>query len=260
MTTFALLAKIYSSNQRRQIGETLQTLLEGLNVEATVTGEPTENWVQVTLSGEDEAVATNLLAREFGFCPTKLENIEKASTLRGFVTNLKKNKTELSVDVGVFQPKTVLATIPLSHLQAKLAGGKNTSLEIAEFWGICEHLPLNVKVVEVNAEENRIDAELSAEQVAKFFNWRDSLLDRLLILGASLDQVKMAVEQAELDRDVINIDALGMFEHALVCKLGTDAAGLIPRLGRRMRKAAFTVFSPRKLNAFLNTQQIAKST
>ncbi len=259
MTDFALLAKIYSSHQRRQIGENVKNLFEGLSVEATVSGEPTENWIQVTLCGEDEAVATNLLAREFGFCPSKLANIEKSSTIKGFVTNLEKSKNELYVDIGVFQPKTVLAAVPLSNLQAQLAGGKNTSLEkIAEVWGICENLPLNVKVINVNTEENRIDAELVAEQIAKFLSWQDSLLDRLLILGASLDQVKMAVEQAELGRDVIDIESLGMFEHALVCKLGTDAAGLVSRIGMRLRKAKFTVFNPKKVTAFLEHHQDSK--
>jgi len=117
---------------------------------------------------------------------------------------------------------------------------------------------LKVKVVNVDAEENRIDAELAAEQVARFFNWRDSLLDRLLILGASLDQVKMAVEQADLGRDVIDIESLGMFEHALVCKLGTDAAGLVSRIGMRLRKAKFTVFNPKKVTAFLEHRQNSK--
>jgi len=256
MTDFVLLAKIYSSNQRRQIGENVKNLFEGLSVEATVSGEPTENWIQVTLSGEDEAVATNLLAREFGFCPSKLEKIEKPLTIKGFVTNLEKSKNELYVDVGVFQPKTVLAVVPLSHLQAQLAGGKATSLgKIAELWGLCENLPLNVKVINVNTAESRIDAELADEQIAKFFSWQDSLLDRLLILGASLDQVKMAVEQAELGRDVIDIESLGMFEHALVCKLGTDAAGLVSRLGMRLRKAKFTVFNPKKVTAFSEHRQ-----
>ena len=59
--------------------------------------------------------------------------------------------------------------------------------------------------------------------------------------------MKLAVEQAGLNRDVIDVNALGMFEHALVCKLGTDAAGLVPRLGRNLHKATFNVFGPRKL-------------
>ncbi len=255
MTTLTLLTKIYSSNQRRHIDQTVKDLFEGLAVEATVSGASNERWVHVSLSGEDDAVATNLLARDFGFCPSALENVETGSILKGFVTNLKNSKEELLVDVGVFKPKAVQAVVPLGNLQSQLASGKNMALKkMAELWGICEYLPLRVKIANVNAEENRIDAELAAEQIEKFMLWRDSLLDRLLVLGVSLSQVKMAVEQAMLDRDVVDIESLGMFEHALVCKLGTDAAGLIPSLGRRIRAATFTVYSPRKVNAFFNSQ------
>lgn len=260
MTTMTLLTKIYSANQRRQIDETVKNLFEGLSVESTVSGAKTERWVQVTLSGEDEGIATNLLSRDFGFCPLSLENVTNSSTLKGYVTNLEKSREELLVDVGVFQPKIAHATVSLSHLQVQLEGGRKTPLKkTAEVWGICENLPLSVKVVNVNAEENRIEAELAEGQIEKYMLWRDSLLDRLLVLGASLYQVKMATEQAELDRDVIDIEPLGMFEHALVCKLGTDATGLISRIGRRLRKAKFTVFNPKKIMAFLEPVQGSSS-
>lgn len=255
MTTLTLLTKIYSSNQRRHIDQTVKDLFEGLDVQATISGASNERWVHVSLSGEDEAIATNLLARDFGVCPSTLETVESDSTLKGFVTNLKNSKEELLLDVGVFKPKTIQAVVPLANLQAQLASGKNMSLKrLAELWGICENLPLKVKITKVNTEENRIDAELATEQTEKYLLWRDSLLDRLLVLGVSLPQVKATVEQARLNRDVIDIESLGMFEHALVCKLGTDASGLIPMLGRRIRAATFTVFSQRRVNAFFNSQ------
>jgi hypothetical protein len=246
LNTVTLLTKIYSANQRRHISEVVANLFEDLEVEATVSGAPTERWMQVTLSGEDETIATNLLKRDFGFCPATLENVEKGAALKGFVTNLGKSGEVLQVDIGVYQPKTVLAKIPLSDLQAKLAGGRNTTLEkIAELWGICENLPITINITDMDTEGGRVEAQLSDAQVERFMLWKDSLLDRLLVLGASLEQVKTAVEQARLSRDVVDIEALGMFEHALVCKLGTDAAGLISAMGRRLRKAKFTVFNPK---------------
>jgi hypothetical protein len=63
----------------------------------------------------------------------------------------------------------------------------------------------------------------------------------------------MALEHARLERDVISVESLGMFEHALVCKLGTDAAGLIRQLGRNLGNAKFTVFNPKSLRKFLET-------
>jgi len=37
----------------------------------------------------------------------------------------------------------------------------------------------------------------------------------------------------------------------LTCKLGTDAAGLIPKIGRNLKKAKFAVFNPKTLRAVL---------
>jgi hypothetical protein len=42
-----------------------------------------------------------------------------------------------------------------------------------------------------------------------------------------------------------------LLEHALTCKLGTDAAGLIPKIGRNLKNAKFAVFNPKSLRAFL---------
>jgi hypothetical protein len=248
MTTYTLLAKIYSAYQRRQIGDSVEALFDGLSVEATVTGEPDQAWIQVSISGEDEEVAKNLLTRDFGVCPTEIKNVEVGSTLKGFVTRLTESKDRLLVDIGVFQPKTVYAAVPLVNLQRQLADDKKLPVKrIAELWGLCENLPLTVKVTSQEVKDGAFEAELAPELLARLMRWRDSLLDRLLVVGASAEQVKLTVQQTGLERDVIDVEVLGMFEHALVCKLGTDAAGLIGRIGSRLRKARFTVFNPKPL-------------
>jgi hypothetical protein len=254
MIELTLLLKIYNSHQMRQIDKILTDLIGDLSVEVAVKGTLAGKWVQLEISGEDEGVATKLLEREIGFCPTSLENVKKFATLKGYVTNLDKSTDELFVDVGVFQPKTVHAVVSLNHLQAHLGGKKKPSLKkISDLCGICENLPLEIKVLEVDSKESRVEAELQASQIKKFERWQESLLDRLLVIGASLQEVNVAVEQEGLGRDVIEVEALGTFEHALVCKLGTDAAGLIGRVGRRLRKAKFTVFNPKKNRSFLES-------
>jgi hypothetical protein len=114
-------------------------------------------------------------------------------------------------------------------------------------------LPLNIKIIRVNEEENRIEAELSAQQVEKYTVWQEALLDKLIVLGVALREVKDALEYAKLNRDIISVEPLGLFEHALTCKLGTDAAGLIPQIGRLLKNAKFAVFNPRKIRAFLES-------
>ena len=244
MTTLTLLTKINDDNQLEQIGKALKVSFEGLEVETKILGTVADGWVQIAVAGEDEEVATNYLIQEIGLCPSNFGNVRKLSTLKGYNENIGKNGGELSIDVGVFQPKIVHATIALRHLQAQLVDGRKFALrKIAELFGLCEDLPVSVKVSSLNEEESRIEAELSSRQIRKYAVWRESLLDRLLVLGPSLHEVKATIEHAKLKRDVIDVEPLGLFEHALTCKLGTDAAGLIPKIGRTLKKAYFSVFN-----------------
>jgi hypothetical protein len=260
MTTITLLAKIYNSQQLKQIDTTLEELLGDLSVETEVKGTAANKWVQVELSGEDEAIATKLLEREMGFCPENITNIKKFDALKGYVTHFEKSKEQLVLDLGIFEPTTIYATVPLSHLQTHLGEGKKLPLKkLGELWGICDNLPLNVKILEVKPEQNRIEAELQAGQIRKFEQWKDSLLDRLIVTGAARHELNMIIAQEGLARDVIDVEALGPFEHALVCKLGTDAAGLIGRVGRRLRKAKFTVFNPKSVLSFFETEETPKA-
>jgi hypothetical protein len=252
MATLTLLAKINNANQLKKIDNALKLAFEGLDVEATILGTVADRWAQLSLVGEDEGIATNYVIKEFGLCPANFENVKSFSTLKGYVTNVEKNSEELSVDVGVFQPKTVLAKIPLRHLQAQLVDGRKTALrKIAELFGLRDDLPLSVKVIHLNEKESRIEAELSNEQMRQYAVWQESLLDRLLVAGSTVDEIKATLERARLDRDVISVEPLGMFTHALTCKLGTDAAGLIPKIGRNLKNAKFAVFNPRRLRQFL---------
>jgi hypothetical protein len=254
MITITLLAKIYSSHQLKQLDKIFAELIGDLSVETTVKGTTDCDWVQINLSGEDETVATNLLKREIGFCPISIVKIEKFDVLKGYVTNFGKNKEELDVDIGIFQPRPVNAVLSLNHLQEKLVSVKDWSVKrICEMWGINENLPLTVRLLEVEAEKSQIEAEVETSQTEKLFRWRDSLLERLIVIGASQLELKHVVESEGLTRDVIDIEPLGLFEHTLVCKLGTNAAGLIGRIGRRLRKAKFTVFDPKKIE-FANTR------
>jgi hypothetical protein len=256
LTTLTLLTRIYGFNQLSQVDKALKLLFEGLDVEAKILGIAADRWVQVALAGEDEGIAANYIAKEVGFCPASFESVKKFSTLNGYVTDLEKSREELSVDVGVFQPKIVYATIPLRHLQAQLVDGRKIALrKIVELFGFCEGLPINAKVVRVNEEESRMEAELSTRQVEKYDDWQESLLDRLIVLGSSAYEVKTGLERARLERDIFSVEPLGMFEHALVCKLGTDAAGVIPKIGRILKNARFAVFNPRRITGFLQLKQ-----
>jgi len=252
MPTVTLLAKAYNNFQLKQFDKNSISAFEGLKVETKICGVTSRGWVQIAVSGEDENVALHYLSDRIGLCPADLENVKKFSTIKGYLTAPSKSKNELYIDIGLFSPRIVDAEIPLQRLQAQLADGRKVSLgKLVELYGFHENLPVTIKITCVDEGRGRIEAELAERQQRLYSDWTRSMLDRLLIIGASHDQIKSVLERAGFSRDVVNIEPLGIFEHAVVCKLGTDAAGLIPRIGKNLSEAAFSIYKPRRILEFL---------
>jgi hypothetical protein len=252
LLALTLLARSYSGLQRGEAERSLKSKLRGLNAEPKIVGTAHGRWIQLEVKGEDEKVAVRYLADEIGLCPASLEYVERFSSVKGYIAPVERGRQDLQVDIGVFSPNTVHTSISLQGLQAQLVDGRKIAVQkITELFGLCENLPLIVKVVNIDMDRHIVQAMLSEKQVAQYRIWLKSLLDRLIVIGASEYAVNMSLRKAGLQRDVVGVQPLGLFEHALTCKLGTDAAGLIPRMGRILRNATFSVFSPRRILDFL---------
>jgi hypothetical protein len=249
MTELTLFVKAYNSNQLKQIDDLLQSQYEELDIKTTITANPQSKWVQLTLEGEDEVVATAYARKQIGICPESLDNVEEGQVLKGYISKVDESHGQLIVDIGVYEPTVVLATISHVTLRDQFSAPKEATMgKIAEAYALAEGLPISIKIT---AKDEGLKAELAAEQVEKLRGWQQSLLDRLLITRANKELVESALERTHLERDVIDVEQLGFFEFALTCKLGTEARGLIPRVGRYMRNAVFVVFAARKSADFL---------
>ncbi len=243
MTMLTLLVKASNFGQVKQVEEMLDAQFEDLDLEFNVSSNATTRWVQVELSGEDEVIAKSYIKKEIGTCPINLENAKNTSILRGYITKIDHDHQQLMVDVGVFEPKPAFATVSLERLQAQLADDKNVSLKkLAETFGLAVRVPVCISLL----QEKELGAELAETQVLRLRDWRLSLLDRLIVLGASKEQLEISLERSRLTRDVIGVERLGLFEFALTCKLGTMAAGLVSILGRFMRGSVFVVFDAKR--------------
>ena len=253
MTNLTILVRALNFGQVKQIDELLKTQFAELDVEVQVRSNPTNRWIQVSLSGEDEAIATAFIKKEIGTCPTSLENAKNQAVLKGYIQKVDLSKKELVVDVGIFEPKIVMATLSLENLQAQLFGGRAVDLKrVCEVYGFAERMPLSIKPA--SQEGELLQAELAPEQVEKLHAWQMSLLDRLIVLGSSKETIQVVLERTRLTRDVIDMEALGMFEFALTCKLGTNAAGLVSIVGRYLRNSVFVVFNAQRNLDFLGEQ------
>jgi len=249
VTRATLLEKAYGSFSSRSFETMLSLLCKDLKAKVRVQGLVDQRWVQIDVTGEDEAAALKLLDCEIGLAPPSAENIGKSSTIGGKVVNSAKSKAELHVDIAVFEPKNYCAVVPLWRLQAQLVDGVKLQLHrLAELFCLCDYMPVEIKIVkELDYEKGFWEAELSEVQLSRFSGWLNSNLDRLIVLGASRSEIEVAVERARHFRDIIKIETLGPFEHAVVCKLGTEAVGLIPRLGPYLRIANIVPFSARRI-------------
>jgi hypothetical protein len=253
MTDLTLFVKAFNGGQLKQIDELLQSQFEELGVEAKLVANPTNKWVQLHIEGEDEVIAAAYARKEIGTCPVNLDNVEVGAVLKGYLSKVDESRMQLTVDVGVFQPNVAQAAVSVVVLRGQFGAAKDAPLKaICEAYGIAEGLPISVKVTE--KENEGLKAELSPETVVKLKAWQQSLLDRLIVLRAPKELVSTALERTHLERDVIDVEQLGFFEYALTCKLGTDARGLIPRVGRYMRNAVFVVFSSKRSTDFLGEQ------
>jgi len=248
LTILTLLTKVYNKGQLKQIEMSLQSTFEDLDAQVQILDKTGNQWVRVEVTGEDESVAKNYIAKQIGTCPNTLEEIAINTELKGYIQKIDTKTEEITVDIGILEPKPVYARIPLTTLQTQLLEGKEATLKkITDLFALSTNLPISIKVNEIHTTENIIKAELSTTQIKMFKNWQDSLLDRLIILGTTTDEVTVILERTRLNRDVINTEAIGLFEQVLTCKLGTDATGLIPRIGRYMRNTQLLIFNPKNL-------------
>ncbi len=249
MTELTLFVKAFNGGQLKQIDDLLKSQFEDLDVKSVLEANPTNKWVHLSLEGEDEVVAASFARKKIGTVPEKLDAVEEGAELKGYVAKVDESRGQLLVDVGVYQPKVTLAVVSLATLRSQFGTSKDSTVKtISEAFGIGEGLPISVKVTE---KGDSLKAEIAPALVEKLKSWQQSLLDRLIILRANRELVDEALERTHLERDVIEVEQLGFFEFSLTCKLGTEARGLIPRVGRYMRNAVFVVFNSKKSIDFL---------
>jgi len=256
MPTVTVLEKLYGSCSPKPFEELYSRLVKGLDVQLHFAGTTDRGWIKLDVSGADQTAALSLIDRESGLAPASLDCLEKFSVMRGKVVSLGESKSELYVDLGVSSPHALDAVVSENQLRAQLADGKELSLErLVELFCLYENVPLEVKIAKkVDSETKTVEAILSERQVSLFRSWVKCRFDRLFILGSLFSDVEKAVNSSRHSRDIIRTESLGFLEQVVLCKLGTDAVGLIPKIGRYLKSAVLVPFSPKKILKAVGSQ------
>ena len=212
---------------------------EGLNVNWD--SSTRHGWLEVQAKGEDAEAFVNLLKGKFGEALIQSSGAERWDVLKGFVTGAGRVGFGVYVDLGVFEPVRKDALYPLHRMRAQLADGAGKPCrEILDENALVDYFPLRVVVSEIDGE--KLGVELADETRDMLLSWRRLPFDRVIAVGVEKQQVENAVKSEGLQYDVIKIEGLSLLVQCLVCKVGTDAPGIIAKIGGRLRGAGLASY------------------
>jgi hypothetical protein len=204
-------------------------------------------WLQVRARGEDADAFLNLLKQEYGEASVSRSNLEKWDIVRGFIAGAGRIGYGVYLDIGIQDPRPKDALYPLHRMRAQLADGEPRSArEILDANALVEYVPLKMIVTELEGEN--ISVELDDGARDNLVSWRKYPFDRVIAVGADKILVENAVGASGLQGDIVKVESLSLFVQSLVCKIGTDAPGVIAKIGHRLRGVSLSSYrTPTKL-------------
>jgi hypothetical protein len=214
------------------IGRIIARRAKGLKVEweYSLTGQ----WLQIRAKGDDSDAFINLLKQEQGEAPVSRSIPEKWDIFRGFIAGAGRIGYGVYVDIGIQDPSPKDALYPLHRMRAQLADGEAKSArEILDMNALVDYVPLTMSVIEV--EDEKISAEMEDKTRDRIVSWRKYPFDRVVVVGADRMRAESVVRASGLQNDIVEVESLSLFVQSLVCKIGTDAPGVIAKIGNRLR-------------------------
>lgn len=185
----------------------LRNDLNGLSVTCSLT---LTSWISVTVAGSEEQVAADVLVKQYG----ELRDARPGDIVRAWLAEI--NDDGIALDTGCKR-----VSVPCARLEPF---GRGTVEQIASRFGLIHCMPLQIRLV------GEFDAEFTKNQIDVLWRWKKGT-DRINVNNASRAQIHAALKRSRHSRDVYAIERLGILEHSIICKKGTDAPGLVPRIG-----------------------------
>jgi len=200
-----------------------------------------KGWLEVGADGEDAEAFLNILKEKLGTVPVQYSGLEKWDVAKGFLVGAGRVGFGVYVDVGILEPAAKDGLYPLHRMRAQLADGIAKSCrEILDENGLADNRPVSVLVTSIEGE--RVSLELSDETRLLLQSWKNLPFERVVAMGVSRDNLEVSVKRADLRYDVIRCESLSLFCHCLVCKVGTEAPGVIAKIGRHLKGVSLKAF------------------
>ena len=241
MLTVKVLEKTYNVARHSSIKAFTYILteeLKGLDVEIKEITFNKEKYAEITLDGEDELVAKNLLIRNYG-TNQSIGDIKVSDQIYGRCKDVGGVKFGFFIDAGILSTtEKIDALYPLFELREQLAGGKKIPLlHIMRAYGFTENLPMFFEIT----KRQIIGSKIWVKLTEKSLNWLTKPArekkDALIICGTTRRAIKNALITSNHTEDIEEVERIGLLEYRLVCKKGTRAEGIIPEIGYLLGRA-----------------------
>lgn len=182
--------------------------LGDLDVEFDI-GVRHDDFVSVTVEGEDEVVARNILGEEWGEITP---NLRDGETYVGTLESWDDDGFVLDAGQDV--------RIPASELG--LGPGKPE--QVIERFGLVQHMPMGF----IYAEDGT--SRLSDAERDRLFDWSRGT-GRVNVNSATRGEVRATVNRAGHAHDIVTVERLGVLEQSIICTENTDPPGLLASIG-----------------------------
>jgi hypothetical protein len=166
-----------------------------------------DDFPSVTIEGEDDVVARNLLREEWGEITPHFEAGETyVGTLEGWD------------DDGFVLDAGEAVRIPADELGL----GQGTPEQIRTRFGLVQHMPLRFVWDDT--------PRLAEEEQDRLYDWTRGT-GRVNVNSATRSEIRATVNRAGHAQDIVTVERLGLLEGSIVCREGTDPPGLLASIG-----------------------------
>ncbi|EMA47690.1 hypothetical protein C448_04609 [Halococcus morrhuae DSM 1307] len=166
-----------------------------------------DDFPSVTVEGEDETVARNVLDERWG---TITPDFESGDTYTGTLESWDESGFVLDAGEDIRVPS------------AELGLGPGTPEQIRTRFGLVQHVPMQF----VYGEPHRLaDAERD-----RLYEWSRGA-GRVNANSATRGEVRATVNRAGHATDIVTVERLGLLEQSIICGEGTDPPGLLSSIG-----------------------------
>ena len=203
---------------------------------------------EIFINGPEEIFVFNLLKKEIGSI-NEFKEIQVGKVYKGTMIDVGKVGFGIFIDCAIMNPK-VDVLINLHSLRNQLCRDKEKSLkEIINAYEFVEHFPVYVKIIEIDSINNKIQGELDDKTLKLFKKILDENIEGLFMSGETKGQFKKALLRNGNLRDIISLKRYGYLEHIVLLKEGSNAPGIIPKIGKDLRNCKLSAIRPAKIKA-----------